>query len=398
MVEPSSPSPRKNGKQQQQSRLPPTPERVSIQMGMSGRSISSTSSHGWREQQQHSDDGSYEVTPRAEFPGMPPSFERLKSQMSEDRRSRLDSVDSQGLTGGVSGASHSSTPSPPRHARPLPPTPTPSLVSTPSEPHVPGSPSRIDAPQRKPTVYMHRVGNDQGQKSYRRCLHDHLGEYASLTKLPDERDPTNVTPLLRCVDFGAYFRCASVPKGSVLEAMRKAIWRPIAGLVWFLGLIAWQVVFGILVSTIALVFVDRNEKVSWDSLEAGYAREYQLSHRNFGAILGFVIGFRVNIAYQSYYEGRRLVALLMTSVREVILEAYTSLPKGTAGPRFADTGEVVPGGPSKIDEDVLNEEIRYLRMTAREIRRLCMLLLAFIRQDVREKRFGFLKGTEVRRG
>jgi hypothetical protein len=85
----------------------------------------------------------------------------------------------------------------------------------------------------------------------------------------------------------------------------------------------------------------------------------------------------------------------MTSVREIVLEAYTSLPKGTPGPRFADTGEVVPGGPKTIDLEVLAAQERYLRMTAREIRRLCMLLLAFIRQDVREKRFGFLKGTEV---
>ena len=85
----------------------------------------------------------------------------------------------------------------------------------------------------------------------------------------------------------------------------------------------------------------------------------------------------------------------MTSVREIVLEAYTSLPKGTPGPRFADTGEVVPGGPATTNVEVLAAQEQYLRMTAREIRRLCMLLLAFIRQDVREKRFGFLKGTEV---
>lgn len=46
---------------------------------------------------------------------------------------------------------------------------------------------------------------------------------------------------------------------------------------------------------------------------------------------GFVIGFRVNNAYQLYYEGRRIVGQIINSIREIILESYTSLPKGTDG-------------------------------------------------------------------
>lgn len=44
---------------------------------------------------------------------------------------------------------------------------------------------------------------------------------------------------------------------------------------------------------------------------------------------GFVIGFRVNNAYQLYYEGRRIVGQIINAVREIVLESYTSLPKGT---------------------------------------------------------------------
>lgn len=42
-----------------------------------------------------------------------------------------------------------------------------------------------------------------------------------------------------------------------------------------------------------------------------------------------MIGFRVNNAYQLYYEGRRIVGQIINAIREIVLESYTSLPKGT---------------------------------------------------------------------
>lgn len=101
---------------------------------------------------------------------------------------------------------------------------------------------------------------------------------------------------------------------------------------------------------------------------------------------GFVIGFRVNNAYQLYYEGRRIVGQIINAIREVVLEAYTSLPKGaiegrvdvrsgrndcceltrfsphhhepttgTPGPSFPDDGGVVPGGPANVNYELYVE-------------------------------------------
>ena len=41
------------------------------------------------------------------------------------------------------------------------------------------------------------------------------------------------------------------------------------------------------------------------------------------------------------------------------------------------------------------EEERHLVTAAREIRRLCNLAMAFIRQDLRESRFGFLTNSQL---
>jgi hypothetical protein len=207
-----------------------------------------------------------------------------------------------------------------------------------------------------------------GAASYARCLHENLGEYTPLTMLPQEQDDANMMPLLRIYDIFTYFRHFFCPKkgaGSIVEKLRHAIWKPVAGLLWFLGLIAWQVLLGIGISTVALYLLNEQKDggVHMDSVEQqSYAHEYQASHRNFGvgreggreagrggmevegndgalvwreggrkeggrrgrdgcrsddvahssifppssqSILGFVIGFRVNIGEWERWEGRR---------------------------------------------------------------------------------------------
>jgi predicted membrane chloride channel (bestrophin family) len=291
--------------------------------------------------------------------GFPPSFEALKSQISEDRE-RAASGDV-GVVGPISSTKFAQI----------------------------GSPSFA-------SFYGTTPEERRSRAAYKRALYETMGEYTALTKLPKEQDDTNIMPLFRVYDFLFYFRALLCPKGQTIsEAFERAVYKPLAGIVWFISLIWWQVLLGVIIAAFALVFVQQNDKVNWDTDAKGYLTDYKNTHRNFGAILGFVIGFRVNIAYQSYIECRRVVSSLMASIREIVLEAYSTMPKGYPGPAFADTGEVVPGGPSKVDANVLAAEVRYLKETSREIRRLCMLMLAFIRQDVREKRYGFLRGTDL---
>lgn len=280
------------------------------------------------------------------------------------------------------------------------------LVSQISEGRASGAPKRAvgsDATGSKKTLSGSPSSNTSvdGRRSiaaYRKALYETMGEFTPLTKLPREQDETNVVPHLRAYDLLAYWRALFCPKDqSVVETFRRAVYKPIAGFIWFICLIWWEVLLGIVVSAFAYFFVHRNEKVTWDSDTNGYLDEYKNAHRNFGAILGFVIGFRVNMAYQSYTECRRTISGMIASIREIVLEVYTaSSPKGFAGPKYARTGEVVPcGSAAKVDAQILEAEASYLKETATEVRRLCMLLLAFIRQDVREKRFGFLRGTEM---
>jgi predicted membrane chloride channel (bestrophin family) len=110
---------------------------------------------------------------------------------------------------------------------------------------------------------------------------------------------------------------------------RNAAWKPLAGLLWFASLIAWEILFGLCVSALAMhVNSNLNVLEQRNGPEVDESQEYKNTHRLLGAILSFVIGFRVNNAYQLYYEGRRIVGSVINSAREIVLEAYTSLPKG----------------------------------------------------------------------
>jgi hypothetical protein len=146
-------------------------------------------------------------------------------------------------------------------------------------------------------------------------------------------------------------------------------------------------------------------------------------HGILGGVIGFVVAFRLNNSYMTYNEGRRLVGQLMNGLREVVLDCYSALPptqptKG--GDRDEDEGAndtltlritppdssiatataSVPAtekqqaaaaaayGSSSGDDDALLE-------SAREVRRLCNVLFAFVRQDVREAQHGFLPGSDL---
>ena len=50
-------------------------------------------------------------------------------------------------------------------------------------------------------------------------------------------------------------------------------------------------------------------------------------HGLIGSITGFLLVFRTNLAYDRYYEGRKLVGGILNSTREMISAAYTFLPR-----------------------------------------------------------------------
>jgi hypothetical protein len=77
--------------------------------------------------------------------------------------------------------------------------------------------------------------------------------------------------------------------------------------------------------------------------------------------------------------GRRLVGQLMNGLREVVVDCYAVVPRQGSAAANADSGKNAGA----------------LLEAAREIRRLCNLLFAFVRQDVRESKCGFIPGSDL---
>lgn len=68
----------------------------------------------------------------------------------------------------------------------------------------------------------------------------------------------------------------------------------------------------------------------------------------------------------------------MNGLREVVVDCYTVVPRKGAA---AESGN--------------DNAVGALLGAAREIRRLCNVLCAFVRQDVRESRNGFIPGSDL---
>ena len=59
--------------------------------------------------------------------------------------------------------------------------------------------------------------------------------------------------------------------------------------------------------------------------------DLQKVHGLIGSITGFLLVFRTNLAYDRYYEGRKLVGNMLNASREVISSAYAFLPREVSG-------------------------------------------------------------------
>lgn len=108
---------------------------------------------------------------------------------------------------------------------------------------------------------------------------------------------------------------------------------------------------------------------------AGSLSDLEEMHRILGIIVSISIGFQNKTSYDRFWEGRKLVSTLYNLNREVVLEAYSALPKA--------------GGDEAARRD------RMFGM-AREIRRRVNIFCAFGRQAVRESVRGFMPGSTVR--
>lgn len=131
-------------------------------------------------------------------------------------------------------------------------------------------------------------------------------------------------------------------------------------------------------------------------------------------------------------EGRRLVGQLQNGIREVVLECYAALPQPDAEedeeggekavmrdamalrispPASSSFVSVATPGASASpgggdggawkrvgSEEEEDEEAAALQLeAAKEVRRLANVLFAFVRQDVRESRYGFLPLSDMER-
>ena len=85
-------------------------------------------------------------------------------------------------------------------------------------------------------------------------------------------------------------------------------------------------------------------------------------HKLTGSIVGFLLVFRTNLAYDRYYEGRKLSGQILNATREMTSQAYVFLPKS---------------------------ESSEFRCMQEEMRRLSLLLWCTMRQSLRESYLGF---------
>jgi len=119
---------------------------------------------------------------------------------------------------------------------------------------------------------------------------------------------------------------------------------------------------------------DEGDDNDEDSEEAGGSsflpRDAQKFHALAGTVIGFLLALRTNLAYDRYYEGRKLIGNMLNALREAVSIAYTYR-----------------------DDEGIQQSTQHDGQRPRElrefIRRKAMLLWAFARQDLRESKEGF---------
>lgn len=133
------------------------------------------------------------------------------------------------------------------------------------------------------------------------------------------------------------------------------------GSFWFIKKILPQLVVGILLNLV----------VEWSGLrETGWwagRADTQRLHGFVGAVLAFVLVFRSNASYDRYYEARKTLGLITNQCREAVLESCSVF--------------------------IVTDEGEHNNLYRNEIRRKFLVMIAFIRQNIRESHVGFMPNS-----
>lgn len=106
-----------------------------------------------------------------------------------------------------------------------------------------------------------------------------------------------------------------------------------------------------------------------------------VAHVIAGSIVGFLLVFRVNLAYLKFYEAKEALGLVYDGLRNVMVATSAFMRESKEGER--NHREHTPEQVAKLHADLV------------EILRLTNLLYAFIRQAVREQRHGYPRKSFV---
>lgn len=112
-------------------------------------------------------------------------------------------------------------------------------------------------------------------------------------------------------------------------------------------------------------------------------RELEATQHLLGAVLSLLLVFRTNSAYERYYDGKKQYGIIANQVRQLIMNSYAFIsfhedPTGRLRQRY---------GRGLEAEEHEAESLHELR---ERVRRQAIVLFAVIRQDLRERRCGFV--------
>jgi putative membrane protein len=133
------------------------------------------------------------------------------------------------------------------------------------------------------------------------------------------------------------------------------------GSFWFIKKIFPQLVVGILLN-LAVDLSDLRNTGWWAS-----RADTQRLHAFVGAVLAFVLVFRSNASYDRYYEARKTLGVIANQCREAVLESCSVF--------------------------IIKDEGEHNNLYRNEIRRKFMVMMAFIRQNIRESHVGFMPNS-----
>ena len=119
-------------------------------------------------------------------------------------------------------------------------------------------------------------------------------------------------------------------------------------------------------------------------------RELEATQHLLGAVLSLLLVFRTNSAYERYYDGKKQYGIIANQVRQIIMNAYAFIsfhedPTGRLRQRY--------GRGLELDDEHEAESLHELR---ERVRRQAIVLFAVLRQDLRERRCGFVPSSTLK--